>query len=108
MRSTIPATKRYDPIAPAPERIVTLSTRLDDPHAITVAVRDRGVGLGSTQREKLFEPFFTTKPDGLGLGLSISKSIVEAHGGKLWAEATPPRGTTFLFTLPTFVPEVQS
>jgi signal transduction histidine kinase len=71
-------------------------------------VRDRGVGLAADGCQKVFEPFFTTKSDGLGLGLSISKSIVEAHGGRLWAEPHPERGATFSFTLPTFVPEVRT
>ena len=51
-------------------------------------------------RAKLFEPFFTTKPEGLGLGLAVCQSIVQAHEGRLWAEPNPDRGTTFHFTLP--------
>lgn len=68
-----------------------------------VSVRDRGPGLPEHQRARLFEAFFTTKPDGMGLGLSISKTIVEAHGGRLWADAnTDGPGLTFTFTLPAY------
>jgi two-component system sensor histidine kinase TtrS len=68
--------------------------------AIRVAIRDTGAGLPAGAEEKLFEPYFTTKPDGLGMGLSISRSIIEAHGGSLWAERNDTRGMTFLFRLP--------
>ncbi len=66
-----------------------------------IAVRDHGAGLAPASTRHLFEPFFTTKPDGMGLGLSICKTIVEAHGGRLWAEANVGApGMTFIFTLP--------
>jgi len=68
---------------------------------LVVAVVDRGAGLDASQREHLFEPFFTTKPDGLGLGLPICRSIIEAHGGRLWAEANEDGvGMCFFFQLP--------
>jgi two-component system, LuxR family, sensor kinase FixL len=57
------------------------------------------VGLGGDQFEKIFQPFYTTKDNGLGMGLAISRSIVEAHGGRLWAQKNPDRGVTFHFTL---------
>ena len=66
-----------------------------------VAVRDRGPGLTSDQLNKLFKPFCTSKRDGLGLGLSISRSIVEMHGGCIWAENNTDKGASFYFTLPT-------
>jgi C4-dicarboxylate-specific signal transduction histidine kinase len=70
------------------------------PSGVLVAVRDSGPGLGPTMPERLFESFYTTKPGGLGLGLSICRSIIEAHGGRLWASANVPRGDIFQFTVP--------
>jgi len=67
---------------------------------VTVSVRDTGPGLSPEARERLFEPFFTTKPDGLGLGLSLSRSMIEAQGGRLWAEDDPEGGVVFHFILP--------
>jgi len=71
-----------------------------EPSGLVVAVHDTGPGLDPAHLERVFEAFYTTKPDGLGMGLSICRSIVEAHGGRLWAGANPPRGTVFQFTLP--------
>jgi signal transduction histidine kinase len=67
---------------------------------VLVAVADSGVGLNSPRVDKLFETFYTTKPDGLGMGLSICRSIIEGHGGRLWAEPNNGSGATFQFTLP--------
>ena len=67
---------------------------------VRVAVRDSGPGLDPAKLERLFEAFYTTKPGGLGMGLSICRSIIEAHGGRLWAEANEPRGAIFQFTVP--------
>ena len=74
---------------------------------VLVAVRDSGPGLAPAALEHLFEAFHTTKPNGLGLGLSICRSIIEAHGGRLWASANAPRGAVFQFTLPAN-PEIAS
>ena len=63
-------------------------------------MQDTGVGVDPQQAEHLFQAFFTTKPNGLGMGLSISRSIVEAHGGRLWATPNDGPGVTFQFTLP--------
>ena len=68
--------------------------------SVTVRVSDRGCGIAPDIEEKLFEPFFTTKPEGMGMGLNICRSIIEIHGGRLWAELAPTGGTLFCFTLP--------
>jgi C4-dicarboxylate-specific signal transduction histidine kinase len=81
-------------------RILRIQTKMLAPQMIMVAIEDSGAGLIPENVETLFEPFYTTKPDGLGLGLSISRSIVEAHGGRLWAEQGKDFGATFQFTLP--------
>jgi two-component system sensor kinase FixL len=65
-----------------------------------VSVADTGPGIADEVRERLFQPFMTTKPQGMGVGLSISRSIIEAHGGRIWAEANPGGGALFRFTLP--------
>jgi signal transduction histidine kinase len=67
---------------------------------VLVTVRDSGPGLDPQLVDRLFEPFYTTKPQGLGMGLTISRSIIEAHGGRLWANANAPQGAVFRFTLP--------
>ncbi len=79
---------------------LTIKSEQGDGH-ILVSVSDTGVGLPPGSRDELFNAFFTTKPDGTGMGLAISRSIVESHGGRLWAEANQGRGATFHFTLPT-------
>ena len=66
-----------------------------------VTVRDTGIGLAPEQLGQLFTAFYTTKAEGMGMGLAISRSIIEAHGGKLWAEPNEPRGAVFQFTLPS-------
>jgi len=68
--------------------------------AATISVQDVGVGLKPEEMERLFEAFYTTKPEGMGMGLAISRSIVEEHGGRLWAEPNNGPGATFLFSLP--------
>ena len=67
---------------------------------VLIAVRDSGPGLDPKGLDRLFDAFYTTKPKGLGMGLAISRSIIEAHGGRLWARANAPRGAVFRFTLP--------
>jgi len=67
---------------------------------VAVKVRDAGVGLGGADLTQLFQPFYTTKPGGLGMGLSVSKAIVERHGGRLWVTANTDYGATFHFSIP--------
>ncbi len=78
-----------------------ISTEQNQGGGVLIAVRDRGPGIDADNIERVFESFFTTKSDGIGIGLSICRSIVEAHGGRLWASANVPRGATFQFTLPS-------
>ena len=74
---------------------------------VLVSVSDAGVGLPADKKEQIFNAFFTTKAGGTGMGLAISRTIIESHGGRLWAEANPGRGATFHFTLPTQPEEQQ-
>jgi len=67
---------------------------------VSVSVSDSGIGIDPSIADRLFQAFATTKSDGLGLGLLVSKPVVEGHGGKIWATANPDCGTTFTFTLP--------
>lgn len=71
-----------------------------DAGQVLVTVRDNGSGIGAEELDRIFDAFVTTKPNGIGMGLSISRTIVESHGGKLWAESNPEQGSVFHFTLP--------
>jgi C4-dicarboxylate-specific signal transduction histidine kinase len=73
----------------------------DGSEHVVISVQDSGPGFDPESLEHLFDAFYTTKPQGLGMGLAISRSIIEAHGGRLWATANPDKGATFRFTLPT-------
>jgi PAS domain S-box-containing protein len=84
---------------PAGKRHLTLRTEKLD-NFVRVSVADCGAGISSEAMPKLFESFFTTRQDGMGLGLSIAKSIIDAHGGRIWAENNKDQGSTFYFTLP--------
>jgi PAS domain S-box-containing protein len=83
-----------------PRELIIKSAR--HPDGVLVQVQDSGTGFNSEHADRIFEPFFTTKPDGTGMGLSISRSIVESHGGRLWAESSS-NGALFQFTLPSSV-----
>jgi signal transduction histidine kinase len=86
-------------------RELVIVSAVDGPKAVLIEVQDSGIGLNRDTSTQLFEPFYTTKPQGIGIGLSISRSIVEAHGGRLSATARTPHGAVFRFSLP-FEPEV--
>ena len=86
---------------PAHERQVVVRAEPAEARAVTVAVRDSGTGVSDELLDRIFESFYTTKREGLGMGLSISRSIIQAHGGRLWAENNADRGVTFYFTVPT-------
>jgi len=92
----------FDAMKDVPEggRTVLLRTRQPEAASLQIEVRDRGTGVSPERLMNLFEPFHSSKREGLGLGLSISHSIIEAHRGRLWAENNPDRGATFYFTLP--------
>ena len=80
---------------------LTIKSQQDDDRQLVISVIDTGVGLQPEQAEQVFHAFFTTKPQGTGMGLPISRSIVESHGGRLWASTNSGRGATFHLTLPT-------
>ncbi|MEJ1979053.1 MAG: ATP-binding protein [Acetobacteraceae bacterium] len=82
-------------------RNLCISTAKDDTAAVLATVRDSGAGLEAAKVQDIFKAFYTTKSEGMGMGLAISRSIIEAHGGRLWAEPGRPRGAIFQFTLPT-------
>jgi signal transduction histidine kinase/integral membrane sensor domain MASE1 len=82
------------------DRTIIVRSEANGQDAIHVAVQDAGMGLLADIQERVFEPFFTTKPAGMGMGLSIAKSIIEAHGGAIWVTNNPARGATFHFSLP--------
>jgi signal transduction histidine kinase len=85
-------------------RELTIVSRQDAadavPDAVIIEVRDCGHGLDPQNAERVFQAFYTTKPEGIGIGLSISRSIIEAHGGRLWASGNSPHGAVFQFSLP--------
>lgn len=80
------------------ERVLAIHVRRMGDGAVQTEISDRGSGIEFP--DKIFQPFFTTKENGMGMGLAICRSIVESHGGRLWAEGNEPRGTRFIFTLP--------
>jgi signal transduction histidine kinase len=84
-------------------RELTIKSERNPEDQLPVSVRDNGVGLPNARADKIFDAFFTTKPRGTGMGLSIRRAIVEAHGGRLWGTTNPERGATFQFTLPSGV-----
>jgi signal transduction histidine kinase len=97
------AVEALDPLTDRPRRLRIWSRR-DVGNLVTVGVEDEGIGLGAQAMERLFDSFFTTKAEGMGLGLSISRNIIQAHGGELIAARNDPHGTTMTFSLPAHDP----
>jgi signal transduction histidine kinase len=81
-------------------RVLSVRSEVDEVASVIVSVADTGTGIGSQEIKRIFNPLFTTKPDGMGMGLSICRSIVEGHGGRLWVAPNKPAGTVFQFSLP--------
>jgi signal transduction histidine kinase len=82
------------------QRELLVRTEKDKANGVRLSVKDSGVGFESHAADKLFEAFYTTKSEGMGIGLSISRSIIEAHGGHLWATTNEGAGATFSFSIP--------
>jgi PAS domain S-box-containing protein len=93
------ANEAFRAVIDGPRELVISSIR-GASNDVLVTVSDTGPGFDGAKLEKIFDPFYTTKPEGMGIGLAVSRSIVEAHGGKLWATANEPRGALFQLTLP--------
>ena len=83
-----------------PARAAVIRSRQDEKQLVHVSVTDRGIGIADENADQLFNAFFTTKSTGIGMGLLICRSIIEAHGGRLWSTANLPHGATFQFELP--------
>jgi signal transduction histidine kinase len=81
-------------------RDLLITTAPAESNVVLVRVADSGPGLAPQRLERVFDPYYTTKPEGLGMGLTICRSIIDAHNGRLWASANQPRGAVFQFTLP--------
>jgi signal transduction histidine kinase len=87
-------------LTPDGSRKLIISSAMNDDKSVLISVQDSGAGPAPENLNRLFDAFYTTKPDGMGMGLAISRSIVEAHGGSIWATSNLPRGATFHFILP--------
>ena len=82
------------------ERVISLRSEVHDSGRVMVSVEDTGMGVEPSATDRIFNPLFTTKPHGMGMGLAICRSIIEAHAGRLWVTANLPRGAIFHFTVP--------
>jgi signal transduction histidine kinase len=98
-------TNAIDPMAGEDgPRVLSVKSEVQDTGGVMVSVADTGAGIGAQDVGRIFNPLFTTKSDGMGMGLSICRSIVEAHDGRLWAAPNRPRGAVFQFSLPAITP----
>lgn len=97
-----------DSMVSTEKKSLCIETKLTRDNLLVVCVCDTGSGLPNSVAEQVFEPFITTKPEGIGIGLSISQTIVQAHGGELWAKANASGGTTFYFTLPAAAVDMET
>jgi len=95
----INAIEAMSALSNGPRRLLVSSAK-DESNRVLLTVRDSGTGLDPANLEKIFDAFYTTKPNGMGMGLTVCRSIIEAHGGRLWATPNKPRGAVFQFTLP--------
>jgi signal transduction histidine kinase len=86
-------------------RLLSVRSQSNGPAAVLIAVEDSGPGISPESMDRLFEALFTTKPSGMGMGLAICRSIINAHGGRLWVSPVSPRGAVFQFTVPTAATE---
>ncbi|MGZ3272528.1 MAG: PAS domain S-box protein [Caulobacteraceae bacterium] len=96
-----------DAMIDSPERRLVMSSEAAEGDMVQMNVSDTGGGMAPEVMEKLFQPFVSTKPQGMGVGLSICRTIVESHGGRIWTEPNKPRGTVFHFTLPAVDSEIE-
>ena len=96
MRNALDAMRDID----GRQRELAITTSKAEPDGVLVSIQDSGPGIDPTRLDRIFDAFYTTKPDGLGMGLSVCRTIVEAHGGKLWATAASPHGAIFQLILP--------
>jgi C4-dicarboxylate-specific signal transduction histidine kinase len=102
------AIEAMDPVKERPRGLLIRSARQEEPFGVIVTVQDSGVGLDPGKRNRVFDAFFTTKPQGLGMGLSICRTIISTHGGRLSARSNADYGATFEFTLPARTGEIKS
>jgi signal transduction histidine kinase len=79
------------------DRVLVIRSEVGEPASVLVSVRDTGTGIDPQNLDRIFEPFFTTKSEGMGMGLSICRSIIESYGGRLWASPSETSGSTFLW-----------
>ena len=97
---TLNAIEAMNLVPTGPRRVTISSAKSDSPNGVLISVQDSGVGFAKENRDRLFDAFYTTKPGGMGMGLAISRSIVENHSGRIWAAPNSPRGAVFQFALP--------